>query len=157
MAVLCGKRGGLIINLTRMLHFGKKLPEDLRRKHDACCAIDLAFNGATRVGRAANDIFADGVKEYEKQGFGEEWKLHHQGGPTGYYGRCYRATPTEGRHVQDNQAFAWNPSITGTKSEDTILVTRDGFEFLSSPTSAWPGLKVKFGNKTYRRADIKLE
>jgi antitoxin VapB len=157
MAVLCGKRGGLIINLTRMLHFGKKLPDDLRRKHDACCAVEMAFNCGTQVGDPMNKVFAAGVSEYQKQGFGEEWKLHHQGGPTGYFGRCFRATPTEERTVLNRQAFAWNPSITGTKSEDTILVTEDGFEFLSEPTTAWPGLKVKFGNKVYRRADIRLE
>ena len=139
-----------------MQHFGKKLPDDLRRKHDACCAIDVAFNLATRVGTPMNEVFAAGVKEYERLGFGEEWKLHHQGGPTGYAGRCFLGTPTEKRRVLNNQAYAWNPSITGTKSEDTILVTNDGIEFLSAPTSAWPGLKVKCGNKTSRRADIRL-
>ena len=156
MAVLCGKRHGLIINLTRMLHVAKKLPEDLQRKHTACCEVDVALNTSSTVGRPMKDVLADGVATYEQHGFGGEWKLHHQGGPTGYQGRSYRATPTEKRTVLERQAFAWNPSITGTKSEDTILVRDGGIEFLSAPTRDWPTLTVKRNGTTYKRADIKL-
>lgn len=156
MAVLCGKRGGLIIALTRMLHFGRKLPEELRRRHDAACAVDMALNAATRVGTPVKDVLAAGIAEYERQSFGGEWQLHHQGGPTGYQGRSYLATPGEARPVLENQAFAWNPSICGTKSEDTILAAGGGIEFLSGPTRAWPTVAVRLGGKTYRRADIKL-
>ncbi|HYG76978.1 MAG TPA: M24 family metallopeptidase [Planctomycetota bacterium] len=156
LAVLCGKRGGLITNVTRMLHFGRKLPDDLRRKHDAVCSVDMAFNAATRVGVPLKDVFAAGIAEYEAQGFAQEWKLHHQGGPTGYQGRSYLGRPTEDRPVLEQQAFAWNPSIAGTKSEDTILVTASGPEFLSAPTRRWPAVEVKRNGKTYRRADIFL-
>jgi len=154
LAVLCGKRGGLITNVTRMLHFGRKLPDDLRRKHDAVCAIDMAFNTATQVGTPVKDVFAAGVAEYKAQNFADEWTLHHQGGPTGYQGRSFLGRPTEERLVLDNQAYAWNPSIAGTKSEDTILATRDGIEFLSEPTKQWPGIDIKRDGKTVRRADI---
>ena len=30
------------------------------------------------------------------------------------------------------QVFAWNPSITGVKSEDTILIRENGNEVLAS-------------------------
>ena len=156
MAVLCGKRGGLIVSLTRMMHFGRKLPDELKHKQSAVCAVDLALNTATRVGRPMKDVLAAGIAEYEKQGFAGEWQFHHQGGPTGYQGRSYRGTPTETRQVLANQAFAWNPSIAGTKSEDTILVNDEGFEFLSAPSRIWPTLALTAGGKTYKRPDIKL-
>ncbi len=156
MAVLCGKRHGLITSLTRMVYFGKKLPGELRRKHDAVCAVDVAFNHATVPADSVSEVFAEGVAEYERQGFADEWKLHHQGGPAGYQGRSYIGKPSERRPVLLNQAFAWNPSITGTKSEDTILTTSAGIEFLSSPTRAWPAKAIKLGGKTYRRADFLL-
>jgi len=156
MAVLCGKRGGLIINLTRMVHFGRALPEELRRKHTAACAVDLAFNAATLPGVKMKDVFATGLAEYAAQGYPDEWKMHHQGGPTGYQGRSFLGTLGEERPVLDKQAFAWNPSITGTKSEDTMLVQGREFEFLSAPTRNWPTLTVKRNGKTYRRADIML-
>jgi len=156
MAVLCGKRGGLIVNLTRMVHFGKKLPTELQRKHDACCAVDIALNAETRVGAALKDVFAAGVDEYARKGFADEWTLHHQGGPTGYQGRSYVGKPTEARPVLLNQAFAWNPSIAGTKSEDTILVLEKGIEFISGPSEQWPIVNVTRAGKTYARADIQL-
>jgi Xaa-Pro dipeptidase len=160
MAVLCGKRGGLIINLTRMVHFARKLPDELRRKHDAVCAVDVALNTATKPGLEMKDVFEVGLAEYRRQDFADEWKLHHQGGPTGYQGRSFRGTPTETRTVLAPQAFAWNPSITGTKSEDTIVVTGDArksaIEFLSGPTGKWPTVAVKRDGKTYKRSDVKL-
>jgi len=156
MAVLCGKRGGLIVNLTRMVHFGKKLPTELQRKHDACCAVDIALNAETRVGTALKDVFAAGVDEYARKDFKNEWTLHHQGGPTGYQGRSYVGKPTEARPVLLNQAFAWNPSIAGTKSEDTILVLEKGIEFISGPSEQWPIVNVTRAGKTYARADIQL-
>ena len=156
MAVLCGKRGGLIVSLTRMQHFARKLPDELRQKHSAACSIDIVINSATRPGLAMKEVFAAGVAEYARQGFPDEWKLHHQGGPTGYQGRSFRGTPTEERLVRDHQAYAWNPSITGTKSEDTMVVHGGGFEFLSSPTKSWPSLAFKANGKTFKRADIKL-
>lgn len=156
MGVLCGKRGGLIVALTRLVHFGRKLPDELRRKHDAVCSVDVAFISATRPDAKIGDIFAKGVAEYVRQDFGNQWTFHHQGGPTGYQGRSFLVKPNEERVVLLNQAFAWNPSIAGTKSEDTILAGAKGIEFLSSPSRAWPALKLKSDGKTYRRADIKM-
>ncbi|HVR87234.1 MAG TPA: aminopeptidase P family protein, partial [Planctomycetota bacterium] len=43
--------------------------------------------------------------------------------PMGYEGRDFKATPTETRKVVAKQLVGWNPSITGTKSEDTLLST----------------------------------
>ena len=39
----------------------------------------------------------------------------------GYEPRDFLVTPSETRTVQTNQLVGWNPSIAGTKSEDTIL------------------------------------
>ena len=121
MVVACPREYGLTIAVTRLLHFGKTLPSELRRKHDAVCRIDAAFHAATAPGQRWCDILKIGQQVYRETGFADEWKLHHQGGPMGYEGRDYLATPGETRRVVENQAVGWNPSITGTKSEDTIL------------------------------------
>ena len=52
-----------------------------------------------------------------------------------------------------NQAFAWNPSIAGTKSEDTILVGPEGNEILSS-TGNWPTTPYPAGGQNWSRTDI---
>ena len=152
MVVVCARRWGLIISCTRIVHFGK-LPGDLRRRHDAVVRVDAALNLSTRVGEKIGSVVQAGIQAYADVGFPEEWKLHHQGGPTGYASREFRALPGETRLVQPNQAFAWNPSIAGTKSEDTILASERGVEFLSlSPD--WPMIEVEHNGQVVKRAEI---
>ncbi len=121
MAAVCPRRYGLTVALTRIVHFGKRLPSDFRRRHDAVCAVDAALHAATRPGARWCDILAEGVRVYRDTGYADEWTLHHQGGPMGYEGRDFKATPAETRRVVERQPVGWNPSIAGTKSEDTIL------------------------------------
>lgn len=134
MVAVCAQRHGLIVSLTRLVHFGP-LDKELARRHEAVCAVDRALIGATRPGVRWCDALAAGVSEYARQGFGEEWRLHHQGGPTGYEPRDFRATAGETRTVQRDQLAAWNPSITGTKSEDTILAREGGPEVVTDSGS----------------------
>jgi len=51
------------------------------------------------------------------------------------------ATPTATERIEGNQAFAWNPSIAGTKSEDTILLSDKGTEIISQ-VGDWPCTEV---------------
>ena len=136
MLVAGGRRAGLIVSLTRLVHYGEP-PADLLARHQAVCAVDAALISHTVVGAPVSAVFAAGVAAYSEAGFADEWKLHHQGGATGYAGRDYRATLSVQETVQPWQAFAWNPSIAGTKSEDTILATPDGPEILSASPD-WP-------------------
>ena len=152
MIVMCGRRKGLIVSLTRLVHFGR-LPDDLRRKHDACCAVDAAFNLGSKPGASLGSVLQNAIRVYERTGFPEEWRLHHQGGTTGYGGRDVIATPGQKEKIHPNQALAWNPSIAGTKSEDTIIVRKNGIEVISRPIQ-WPTIEAEWNGKTIRRADI---
>jgi len=153
MVVVCAEAGGLWTNLTRLVNF-EPLDGELKIKHRACCQVDVTANHVTTPGRKLNAIFADIVAEYANQGFADEWQLHHQGGSTGYHGRDAFANPTCESVVVTDQAFAWNPSITGTKSEDTMLVTEAGIEFLTGPGKDWPIVEIERDGVTYRRPDI---
>jgi Xaa-Pro aminopeptidase len=137
MAAICAQRGGLIVSLTRIVHFGP-LESDLRRRHHAVVAVDLALHGATRVGTPYCDVLRAGIEEYARQGFGDEWKHHHQGGPMGYECRDFKATPSETRSVAPRQLVGWNPTIAGTKSEDTVLASESGVEVLTRGPGDWP-------------------
>lgn len=139
MIVVCAEYRGLIANCTRFVHFGP-LSEDLKTKQQAVCNVDAAVNLATKPGRALSEIFADLQAAYEANGYPGEWQLHHQGGSTGYAGREAFGNPFTQHLVLPNQAFAWNPSIQGTKSEDTILVTDTGLEILTPCSDSWPKL-----------------
>jgi len=153
MVVVCAERQGLWMNLTRLVNF-EPIEDGLAERHRACCAVDATANAATRPGRTLGQVFAEIMAEYERQGFGDEWRLHHQGGSTGYSGRDVFATPASEAPVVADQAFAWNPSITGTKVEDTMLVREAGFEWLSEPGADWPVIEVERDGRPLRRADI---
>jgi hypothetical protein len=67
------------------------------------------------------EVLADA---YDRAGFPEEWRRHHQGGLTGYKGREVFAVPDEPTPLPAVGAVAWNPSVTGGgKSEDTVLIS----------------------------------
>ncbi len=141
MLVLCGRKWGLVCSITRLVHFGR-LPEALARKAEATARVDATFLQETRPGQTIGDIFGRATRVYADSGYPNEWHLHHQGGPAGYEPREWLATPGMPEIVAIGQAYAWNPSITGTKSEDTILVGEHSNEVLTT-IAGWPMLTVK--------------
>ena len=152
MLVLCARQHGLIVAMTRLVHFGK-LSEDLKKRHAAVCLVDTALHQSTRIGTPVREVFRRGTAAYASQGFPDEWHLHHQGGPCGYQGRDYLGSPTAQGVVLENQPYAWNPSITGTKSEDTILATAKG-PIVVTESKDWPQIAVEWDGKIVKRPDI---
>lgn len=152
MLVLCGRKWGLVCSITRLVHFGP-LPAELQRKAEAVATVDAAFIDATRPGHTLGEIFAQASAAYAAAGFADEWQLHHQGGPAGYEPREYLAVPGSIDVVVAGQAYAWNPSITGTKSEDTILVGPQENEILTA-IHGWPTLSVTINNRIINRPAI---
>lgn len=152
MLILCGRKWGLVCSITRLVHFGR-LPDELRRKAEAVAQIDATFIAATRPDRTLGEIFEQATAAYAAAGFPDEWQLHHQGGPAGYEPREYIATPDSTDVVSVGQAYAWNPSITGTKSEDTTLVGEAENEILTA-IQGWPTLSVTINGQTFARPAI---
>ncbi len=143
MVVTSATRQGLYVSLTRLVHFGQPTRE-LRDKARACAEIDAAMISATKAGAPAARIFSLAVRAYAEQGYADEWKLHHQGGAAGYRSREYFADAACPFTVENAQAFAWNPSITGVKSEDTILVNELGADTVTA-TGNWPQVSTSKG------------
>ena len=141
MAVVCGRRDGLIANLTRWVRFGPARPDE----SDAEARIrevEAAFFAATVPGATLGEALAAGTAAYGENGFDPgEWRRHHQGGAAGYNGRDPRATPGAADPIHLGQAFAWNPTAPGAKIEDTVLLTADGIEVLTADP-AWPTVTV---------------
>lgn len=152
MLILCGRKSGLICSVTRLIHFGQ-LPSDLRRKAEAVARIDAEMIAATRPNFTIGDVFHKAQAAYASAGFPDEWQLHHQGGSAGYAPREVTATPLSNQPILTGQAFAWNPSITGAKSEDTILVGEKSNEILTE-MAGWPTIDVQIGGQIIRRPAI---
>ena len=152
MVSVNARKWGLIVSLTRFVHFGR-VPRELKKKYEANVSIDCTFMAHTRPGLPVKEVLQKGINAYRERGYPEEWKLHHQGGSIGYTGRDYRANFNTPDLVRENQAFTWNPSITGTKSEDTILATPDGPEMITKPM-LYPTLSLKVEGISFERPAI---
>jgi antitoxin VapB len=150
--VCCARKWGLITALTRCVHVGE-LPKILEERQEAVAIVDAVFIHNTKPGQVVGDIFKAGVAAYENAGYPDEWQNHHQGGAIGYEARDYIGTLESKETVHSPQTFAWNPSICGNKSEDTILISNVGLEIITV-TGQWPQRQVAVGGKTYHRPDI---
>ncbi len=163
MLVTCARSGGLVAAATRLVHFGALSP-DLRRRQDAVVRVDAEVLAASKEGAPMAALFGVLKRAYAEQGFPGEEEKHHQGGTIGYRGREYKADSNSKEILYAPQAVAWNPSITGTKSEDTYLITRaggagdgvqdGGLECLTSGDDSWPTIQVEAGGRSFVRPDI---
>ncbi len=138
MVVVCGMRGGLVISATRLWHHGAP-PDDLVHRWQAAALVDAEMIAASRPGTTGAAIFAVAKAAYARSGFPLEWQQHHQGGAAGYQSREWRTTDTATEVIRSGQIMAWNPSVAGAKSEDTILVG-DGRSLprIITQTGDWP-------------------
>ena len=152
MVSVNARKWGLIVSLTRFVHFGK-LPKELREKYEANVFIDCTLMAHSRPRVPAREVLQKGIEAYKEKGYPEEWKFHHQGGSIGYTGRDYRVNFKTPDIIQENQAFTWNPSITGTKSEDTIIVTSKGPEMITRPF-LYPTLSLSVAGISFTRPAI---
>jgi antitoxin VapB len=152
MLNLCSRKWGLAISITRFVHFGA-LTEELAARFEAAAKVNAALMNATRPGATSAELFRVAQAAYAAEGFPGEEQFHHQGGPTGYGEREWVATPNGTEVVVNSQAFAWNPSIRGGKTEDTVLL-RDGVIENLTPTPNLPQLAAKSEGTTYTATGV---
>jgi hypothetical protein len=146
LVVVCARRNGLIANLSRWVGepaaVGRQAREE-REREERIAQVEADAFAATRPGATLGSILDAIAASYVRNGFDpEEWRRHHQGGPTGYAGRDPRATPGSTETVVEGQAFAWNPTAAAAKIEDTVLLGEDGIEVLTVD-EAWPATTVR--------------
>jgi antitoxin VapB len=132
MLVVSAERGGLYANLTRFVELDEPEPALARRLAAVDEILQRMREEATLPGTTLADAFAACAGFYRDAGFPDEIRLHHQGGLTGYASRELIATPTTDHVIAAGQAFAWNPSITGAKAEETFVLTESGPELVAS-------------------------
>lgn len=152
LIAVCARREGLIANLSRIACVGE-IPDGLRRKTDAVARVFAAIIGATRIGANGAEIYQAAAAAYAEQGFADEIRRHHQGGATGYKTRDWLAHPKSVEEVVLNQAFAWNPTITGTKTEETFILTENGAEILTASPN-FPRISIEVDGNNYFSPDI---
>lgn len=152
LLVTCAKRRGLIVSLSRIICSGP-VPDELADKTAAAAFVNACLCNATRPGTSGSDLYTAAAKAYGRVGYADEINRHHQGGAAGYRTREWVAHPGCGETVRHSQAFAWNPSITGTKIEETVIVSETGLETITA-SSKFPSIPVEIGGVTYHSPGI---
>jgi antitoxin VapB len=155
MVNLCARKWGLVISMTRFVHFDP-MPQNLAKGFDAAAKVNAALLHSTRAGATARQLYAVAKDAYAAAGFPGEEDLHHQGGATGYGEREWIATPNGAEIVVNRQAFAWNPSARGGKAEDTVVLQDGVIEYLTE-TTMFPMVETVVGGQSYRSAGVLLK
>lgn len=138
--VFCGRRFGLYANLTRFAYF--RTPTVAERAAASVVAqVEAAAWNASVPGATLGEVYTSIIDAYARLGHPGAERHHHQGGTTGYLSREVVATPGNRARIQTPIAMAWNPSLPGTKIEDTVIRTEDGLEVLTADPS-WPTVEV---------------
>lgn len=152
MLNLCARRWGLVVSITRYVHFGA-MPAELEDAFAAAAHVNVALLRASREGATADELFSVAKEAYAESGYPGEEQMHHQGGASGYWEREWIARPGGTEAVLDRQAMAWNPSVRGAKIEDTVIVSGGRPELLT-PTPRLPQVDTQCGDFSWRSAGV---
>ncbi|OAA27226.1 hypothetical protein AT15_05240 [Kosmotoga arenicorallina S304] len=149
---ICARKHGLVVSSTRSALFD--VNAEITEQHRKNCYVDAVAIVNSLPGKRLSQIFLEIKRAYEAAGYDGEWKLHHQGGLAGYNPRELVASDFVDHILAKGNAVAWNPTITGTKSEDTVIVGEVP-EIISFPqNSHWPAVELRVNDLTIRRPDI---
>lgn len=146
MVAACAERDGLVVALSRLLSAGPPDPEITRRLTVAQGVLADLLDASTPGASAAN-LFQVAADSYARRGFPGEETKHHQGGLIAYRSREWIAHPRSREVVSTPAALAWNPSVIGTKVEETCLVTGGGVEVITS-SPGWPSSEITAQGRT---------
>lgn len=135
-----GRYKGLVTKTTRFVNFAED--QAFMEQYRETLDIENQMIEATVIG--TDDIVPHRLAKelYEKKGYPGMWKVHHQGGPQGYSNGYYLVTEDQHGIIQENQCYCYNPSITGTKTEDGFIVTKEGPIMITEPV-VFPKLEVE--------------
>ena len=150
------QKWGLTVPVTRMVYFGDRLPEDLRKKFEAVCTIEAHTMAKCTPGNKFTDILVMQKKLYAETGYPDEWRNHFQGGITGYVINDPTKYNDPEAVIQDRQTFNWYITVTGVKVEETFLADKSRKEILTS-NGLWPVKRFEAGGEAFDLPQIMLK
>ncbi len=146
------RKKGLVVCMTRFISLSP-VTSEYRKQFRDNQIIDGTYISSSQPGSTYVQALLEGKKMYEALGYADEFEKHHQGGPIGYANRDYRVDYTTNGIIQPCQAFCWNPSITGSKSEDTSIVSEKMPKMVTKPV-LFPSVEIEAGGVKLIRPDI---
>jgi len=152
MLVLGVKRNGLVVPITRMVHFGD-ISEDMRKRFDAVCTIAADTILSCKAGVKFTDVSKRQKALYKELGFEDEWEKHFVGGITGYVVSDGSLCTNKDAVMTESMTFNWYVTITGVNTEDTLIITKYGYE-LFTVNDIWPTREIVAEKGTVKIPDI---
>jgi Xaa-Pro aminopeptidase len=153
LVACCPEREGQVVAISRLVATGS-VDDDFRVRTHATARVFGALLQATVAGATGAQLFAAAAKAYSDNGFPNEELLHHQGGVIACRSREWVAHPASDMVVEPPQAFAWNPTVTGTKVEETVLLHDDNRLQVVTASPDWPSVNVEVRGQTIAVPDV---
>lgn len=150
------KKWGLHANVTRMMYFGDKLPEDIMKKYEAVNMLQAQAISMCIPGEKFHRILDVRKQLLNEWGYGDEWEKHFPGGITGYLLCDASVCGKPDTEVVLNQAYDWFITITGVKVEELSINTAKGREVVSA-TGKWPMKDYSYNGQVFKLPEILLK
>jgi antitoxin VapB len=135
MLVLCNRKFGLHVPITRMVWFGDHPDPVMMHRFEAANTIAATCIAHSTPGTRFADIWEDQKRAYQAVGFSEGWRFHFPGGITGYIPNDSSLAMDPEAVVVENQAFNWFITLPGVNTEDTYISGKD--EIITT-SGEWP-------------------
>ena len=153
LLVLCPKKYGLHVPITRTVQFGGRLDSDIERRFEAASLIAANCIAQTEPGAKFSAILEMQKRLYKELGYEDEWRNHFQGGITGYIPNDSTLCFDPDAEVVERQTFNWFITITGVNTEDTVIAGENAPEIFTH-SGAWPVKPYQINNQEIRLPQI---
>jgi Xaa-Pro dipeptidase len=150
------RKWGLHANVTRMLYFGDKLPEDVRHKYEQAGMLEAATISMCIPGEKFSEILNARKQLLKEYGLADEWEYHYPGGITGYLLCDASVCGSPDSRAVINQTYDWFVTITGVKVEELSVNTEKGREVLSV-TGKWPVRVYEYNGQKFALPTILMK
>ncbi|MHB8277797.1 MAG: aminopeptidase P family N-terminal domain-containing protein [Candidatus Humimicrobiaceae bacterium] len=143
---------GINISVSRSVYFGKA-PRNLHRKQYLVNFIDATYCNYSISGRNLKELYIKGKETYSKMNLLDEWDKHTQGGIVGYTPREIEIKENANYILNNNNLISFNPTITGVKTEDVVLIENNISKQLTIDKN-WPYEEITTDKSTYLKPKI---
>ena len=143
---------GINITVSRSIYFGKA-PKNLHVKQHIVNFIDATYCSYLIPGRNLKELYIKGKETYSKLNLIDEWDKHTQGGVIGYTPREIEIKENVNYILNNNNLISFNPTITGVKTEDVVLIENNIAKQLTIDKD-WPSEEITIDKFTYLKSKI---
>ena len=133
-------RWGLYCGVTRTVVFGSP-PDDMVTAFQQAGILQATGMFFSQPGWPLSTVWQKVRRIYDKLDVGEEWQLADQADVVGYGASEVQLFPASEFTLLPRMPVHWHPSVGPAQMGDTILVSEEGPELLTTATD-WPMLYV---------------